>query len=437
MSRFMVIIPVMRISVGLALAWWLAFPPYAFTQSFIDRVLAAVENVPITLSEYRIRHRQEVINDSAFEPFRGEVDEQLLGVMIDERLQVLEAERRGLMVSEEEVEAALAFIAQQNNLSPTALLYELNQDGIAESDFRASVRDQQMIRKLRDVVANSRVNVSDQEIENFINSHNELQHGDVSFELSHLFIETRSKSAEAVESDRDKLRQVRQQIQNGLEFGQAIQDHGGVSDGDGYLGWRKTGQLPELFVQALQAMNPESNSLSPILQSDAGLHLLKLHNLRDDGEKIEQQQVQHILITPNEQYTLEEAENLASQVYDELVAGEPFEKMSRLYSMDSRSRDQGGVLGWINPGTLGPEFESATRRLAVGEISRPVRSQYGFHLIRVNDRRKINLTGEVAANTARQEIFRRKAQEIYFNWFQALRQRAFIEYVGMSGSGGT
>ena len=424
---------------ALVLAWLFWAPAVVHPQGFIDRVLVVVDNVPLTLSEYRVRHRQEVIQGSPLVPFSGEVDPELLTRMIDERVQVLQAESRGINVSEQEVDASIEFIAGQNNISSASLVSQLVRDGITLQDFRASIREQQMIRKLMDAVANSRVIVSDQEIENYLNAHSELRAVDESYEVSHLFIQTLEKTDDRVASERENMDLLRQRIKEGLSFEQAVRDYSDSSSKEdgGYLGWRRSDQLPELFLQALREMEPETDDLSPVLASESGLHLLKLHGRGGGGALVDQQLIQHILIAPDQQNTLDEAGILANRVYDQLLAGEPFEKLVRLYSMDTQSRDDGGSLGWVNPGSLVPEFENAAKSLPVGQVSKPVRTRYGYHIIRVVDRRSTDMANEIALNKARQTIFRRKATEIYLNWFQSIRQRAFIEYVGIPDTTGS
>ena len=421
----------------LACLCWL--PAVVYPQGFIDRVLVVVDNVPLTLSEYRVRHRQEAVQGGRLAPFNGEVEPELLTLMIDERLQVLQAEYRGIDVTEQEVDASVELIARQNDMSSTALVSQLERDGITLQEFRTSIREQQMIRKLMDAVANSRVIVSDQEIENYLNAHSELRAADESYEVSHLLIQIQDKTDDRIASERENMHLLRQRIEEGLPFEQAVLEYSDSSSREdgGYLGWRRSDQLPELFLEALRDMDPETDNLSPVLQSDSGLHLLKLHGRGGGGALVDQQQIQHILIIPDQQNTLDEVENLANRVYDQLLAGESFEKLVRLYSMDTQSRDSGGSLGWVNPGSLVPEFEEAAKSLPIGQVSKPVRTRYGYHLIRVLDRRSTDMANEIAANKARQTIFRRKATELYLNWFQSIRQRAFIEYVGIPDATGS
>lgn len=399
----------------------------------IDRVLAIVDSDVITLNDYRSRHRQERFENPQLPPFDGQVDPQVLERLVDELIQTTQAERRGLSVSSREVDEAVQFVASQNDLSVEQLVEQLESRGFTYADFRENMRKQQLIRKLIDAVANSRVVVSDQEIENYMKSHEELQTFDESYELSHLFVLTTEKSAEEAEADKENLEFIRTSILDGQDFAQAARSYSDASENEdgGYLGWRSSDQLPELFLDALRDMSPDNNPVSSVLQSENGLHLLKLHARRGSGNMVEQQEIQHILLQPNEINTPEETLNLANELYQQIQEGESFEKLARLYSDDAQSRTRGGLLGWVNPGELAPPFEEAARRLQLNVVSEPVQTRYGFHLIKVLQRRQSDMSTELAVNQARQAIFQRKAAELYGTWLENVRQRTYIEYVGV------
>lgn len=177
-------------------------------------------------------------------------------------------------------------------------------------------------------------------------------------------------------------------------------------------------------------MNPATESISEVLRSDGGLHILKLHNRRGSGGLVKQQLIRHILIQPDAENNLQESKAQADEIYVKLKAGEPFEKLARLFSEDPQSKRNGGELGWVNPGTLVPRFEKSANVLPLNTISQPVRTEFGFHIIEVLDRREVDMSAEIASSKARQEIFERKSREIYDTWFRSLKQQAYIEYVG-------
>lgn len=399
----------------------------------IDQVLAIVDNEAITLSEYASRHSQESYSNKNVREFSGEIDPRILEKVIDERIQIRQAELRGISVSEAEIDQTLMLIARQNNLNVEGLVSQLESDGFTLPEFRESLRIQQLIRKLIDAVANSRVVVSEQEIENYLNAHSELRNTDESFEISHLIVLTQGKSESEINSEEENMRFIRDAILSGQPFEEAVKNFSDAEDKEngGYLGWRTFDQLPGIFIDALRDMDASENSISEILKSNNGFHILKLHDRRGSGKLIEQQLVQHILIQPDEETTIEEAEAQARDIYNQLQKGESFEKLARLYSRDAQSRSNGGSLGWINANELDPAFQRVAESLPLGVVSEPVATRFGFHIIQVLDRRETDISNVRAAGQARQAIFRRKAEELFTNWFRAVRERAFVEYVGV------
>ncbi len=399
----------------------------------IDQVLVIVDSDAITLSEYKSRHHQERIENTSVAAFSGEVNQDILETMIDERIQVQQARTRGINVSEKEIDAAIQFIASQNSLNTQALEAQLNRDGFTLQQFRDSLKRQQFIRKLVDVVANSRVVISDQEIENYLKTHTELGDTDQAFEVSHLFILTKDKSDSQIQAEMENIADIRGIILDGESFETAVKNYSDSSNREdgGYLGWRTPDQLPELFIDTLREMTPGENSVSEVLQSENGLHLLKLHDLRGAGKVVTQQLVRHILLQPSAIDSEAETLEFAQSLYQQLIDGESFERLARLHSKDAQSRKDGGSLGWVNPGTLVPAFEKVANSLPLKTISTPVRSRFGYHIIQVLDRREADMSNELAINQARQALFRRKADELYDNWFKAIRRTAFIEYIGI------
>ena len=397
----------------------------------IDKVVAIVDNDPIVMSEYVSRHRQERLDGGRVKAFDGAINRKVLDSLIDEKIQANRARRRGITVTEQEIDSAVQFIAQQNNIKPEALIVQLERDGFTYQQFRDSLERQQLIRKLIDVVANARVVVSDEEVENYLRANNDIVASDESYDVSHLFIVKKDKTAEQVAKDKENLVFIRRTIIAGQPFEDAVasySDESAKQDG-GRLGWRTRDQLPDIFVEALQEMDSETDNISEILESANGLHLLKLHGKRGSGKLVQQQKIQHILIQPDESNTAAEALEIIKGLYKQIQDGESFEKIARIHSYDSQSRNDGGSLGWVNPGALVPAFEEVATSLKLNEVSGPVRTNFGYHLIRVLDRREADVTDEIASNRARQAILRRKAQDIYGNWLKVVRNQSFIEYI--------
>jgi len=397
----------------------------------IDKVLVVVNEEAITLSEYQARHQREALEQSAnIAPFDGRVDARVLNRMIDDRIQAQIATGRGLSVSAAEVERAIAGIAERNQLTTPQLVDRLAQVGISARQFRDNIREQQLIRRLVDLVVNSRVQVSAREVENFLARHAEMTASDDAFEVSHFLINTGGKTAAQTQSDFENLAHIRQGLLAGRgDFAQFVADFADNPDKSqgGYLGWRRVDQFPDSFVEALR--RTKVGGVSEIIRSGSGLHLLQLHARRQAAAMVAQMRIRHILIRPQPGERMSDAAERAEGLRAQLIAGEDFAKLARVNSADQISGAQGGDLGWVTPGDFPPVFERAAEALALNEVSAPVRSPAGYHLIEVLERRDGDISMELAARRARQMIFQRKAAEFYDNWYGALRDSAYIEYI--------
>ena len=401
--------------------------------SSIDKVLVVVNEEAITLSEYQARHQREMLEQSArIAPFDGRIDERILERMIDDRIQAQVATRRGITVSPAEVEQAVAQIASRNNTSADQLFRQLAREDITRSQFQASIREQELIRRLFWAVVNARVVVSDREVENYLASHQELTASDDLFEVSHLLVSVSGKTDAEAQSEYENLEHLRQGLLEGRPFEKFVEDYSDNPDKrqGGYLGWRKVSQLPDSFVAALR--RTEVDGISPIIRSNNGLHLLKLHARKKEEKIVQQQRIRHILIRPDPGLDIEDAGQLAGQLRAQIAAGESFEKIARVRSADQASGAECGMLGWVNPGDFSPAVERAARELPLNQVSEPVRTSAGYHLIEVLERRDSDISAELAARRARQMIFQRKAGEFYDNWYGALRDSAYIEYIAVN-----
>jgi len=433
-SIFATVIAAARATVTAAVAIALTVAAGPAPAAAIDKILVVVNEEVITLSEYQARHQREALEQSErIAPFDGRIDSRVLNRMIDDRIQAQIAARRGLAVAAAEVERAVDAIAARNQLTTPQLVERLAEVGITARQFRANIGEQQLIRKLVDRVVNSRVQVSEREVENFLASHAEMTASDDSFEVSHFLINTGGKTAEQRQADFENLEHIRQGLLAGRgTFAQFVADYADNPEraNGGYLGWRRVDQFPDSFVDALR--RTEVGGISDIIRTEGGLHLLKLHDRRQAGTIVSQQRVRHILIRPQPGESMAEAGERAAQLRAQIIAGEDFEKIARVHSADQVSGAEGGQLGWLTPGDFPPAFERAAGELALNEVSAPVRSPAGYHLIEVLERRDGDISLELAARRARQMIFQRKAAEFYDNWYGALRDSAYIEYIAVN-----
>ncbi len=397
----------------------------------LDQVIAIINDEPIMLSEYRIRHQRESLRSPQEVPEDvAGINPVILEALIDERLQVQVAVARGLSVSDQEVDQILDALAEQNQLSVEQLLQELSDLGISPTDFRRSMAEQQLVRKLVDLSVNSRVTVSDQEVDYHLQAHKDLYTSNESYEISHLLVSISGKSEAEIEETRATVDEIHQSLINGHSFADAVKNY---SDGEGreeggYLGWFKEDQLPELFVDALRDL--DAGQYSDVLESSNGFHILSLHARDGDQQIVTQQLLRHILIQPlHRDLTDEEAIELLDGIRQELVQGEDFSRLARLNSDDPASAMEGGMLGWVNPGEIAPRLEQLSLDLKLNQVSEPIRSPYGYHLLEVLDRREKDIAHDLVRKDAQAEVFKRKAKELYQIWFAQLRDSSHIEYV--------
>ena len=408
----------------------LSFTVHAATTG-LDKVIVVVNDEPIMLSEYRIRHQREQLRAS--ERVRSDlsgINPDILEALIDERLQAQAAFAQGITVSEQEVDQILSTMAAQNQLSLQQLFEELGESGISPAEFRYSLAEQQLVRKVVDIAVNSRVTVSEQEVDYHLQAHKDIYARNEAYEISHLLISVADKSETEVKEIENTVKEIRRSLISGQSFEEVVKNY---SDGEnieegGYLGWLREGQLPELFVDALRKSS--AGGYSDVLKSANGFHILKLHAKDGDLEIVTQQLLRHILIQPlRRNLTDEEAIEELTDIKQELMQGADFSRLARLNSDDPTSAPEGGLLGWINPGEIAPQIEQLSSTLELNQVSDPVRSRFGYHLVEVLDRREKDITHDLVRKDAELEVFKRKAAELYQIWFDRLRDGAHIEYI--------
>ncbi len=396
----------------------------------LDKVIAIVNDEAITLSEYQTRYkREQVQTNQGVGQVPEKINPDILRLLIDERIQAQEARSAGIVVGQPDVENVLTNMANQNNLSTTQLLTELETQGISNAQFLRSIEEQLLIQRVVDIAVNSRVTVTEQEVDYYLRAHKEASPSDEAYEISHLFISTDGKSAVEIEAEIENVNYIHQQLLQGHAFVKAVED---FSDGEnteegGYLGWRTENQLPELFLNVLH-QTPVGN-VTEVIKSANGFHILKLHDKKGSGKIVTQLLVRHILIQPQRHnFTDQEAIQKLIELAEKINHEGDFEKFARLTSDDTVSASAGGSLGWVSPDNTAPLFEQAILNLPLNQISKPVKSRFGYHLIEVLDRRQQDIGREITRNNARNDLFKRKAKELYQNWFNRLRDRVYIEH---------
>lgn len=426
------LVPVLTLATTLAIAVPILFSSYAEANTVaLDEVIVIVNDEAITRSEYQTRYkRQQIETDQGSEQIPEQVDNEILERLIDERIQAQVAHATGVVISRAEVESTLGNMAAQNNFSQAQLIAELEGQGISEAQFLRSIEEQILIQRLIDISVTSRVAVSDQEVDYYLQTHKERYNPSQIYELSHLFVATAGKSATEIEHEAENITHIYQGLLQGQSFAKAVKDFSDSENKEngGYMGWRKEQQLPELFLTALR--QTPVGGVTQVVQSPNGFHIIKLHAQEREQKIVTQQFVRHILIQPQrEGLTDRETIDKLDEVANKIRQGGDFAKFARLISDDITTAHQGGLLDWVSPGDTAPRFEQAALSLPLNQMSAPVQTRFGYHIIEVLARREKDISSELARKNARRDLFTRKAAERYQNWFGRLREGAYIEYL--------
>ena len=399
----------------------------------IDRIMVVVNDEIITQSELKVRLdeiKKRIASQKIEAPPENVLKKQVLERLILERLQLQVAKQMGLEASNDKVDTALQNIAAQNRMSLTELYKTMAKDGLSEAALREQIRQQIIIQQLVEREIGNRISVSESEMENF-RANNENRDGGTEYNISHILISVpESATPEILQQTRQRAEALLQILRNGAAFDQAAiaNSQGQNALEGGSLGWKKTGELPALFVSALKTMRP--GEVSDLLRSPSGFHLLKLIDKRG-GKKtqaITQTRARHILLRTNEIVSADDARRRLEKLRQRIENGDDFTELAKAHSEDPGSAVSSGDLGWVNPGQTVPEFERAMDALKLNELSAPVRTSYGFHLIQVLERRQQDVTQERDQADARQQIQARKTDERYEQWVRQLRDEAYIDY---------
>jgi peptidyl-prolyl cis-trans isomerase SurA len=399
----------------------------------IDRIVAVVNDEVITESELNARLDEvgkRIAAQKISAPPENILKKQVLERTILEHLQLQLAQQMNIEAGKDKVDAALENIAEQNHMSLPELYKTVEHDGISQDAFREQIHNQIIIQQLVEREIGNRISVSDAEVENFLANSENLD-GGTEYELSHILITLpESATPEVIQRTRQHADEVLRGLRQGGAFDQAAiaNSQGENALEGGKLGWKKTGQLPTLFVNALKTMQP--GDVSDVLRSPGGFHILKLLDKRG-GKKnltITQTHTRHILLRTNEIVTPQDAWQRLNKLRLRIQNGDDFAALAKANSEDPGSASNGGDLGWVNPGQTVPEFEKAMNALKINEISAPIQTPFGLHLIQVLERRQHDITNERDQADARQQIHARKTDERYAQWVRQLRDEAYIEY---------
>jgi peptidyl-prolyl cis-trans isomerase SurA len=414
-----------------------AGPAAAQRISLVDRIVAVVNSEVVTHSELvervAIAERQLKRQNTPM-PDPGLLERQVLERLVLEKAQIQMAKETGLRIEEVQLDRTLAKIAENNKMTLASFRQTLEKDGLKFDRFREEIRNEIMVTRLREREVDDKIQISDSEIDLYLAEAQSpgAVSDDVEFNIAHVLIRLPEQATpDRIEAARGKADKVIAEAKGGADFARLAASFSDAPDAlaGGNMGWRPYDRLPEVFATALKEMRP--GDVTPVLRSPAGFHVLKLIDRRGatsvvSTAPVQQTRARHILIKTNEVVSENDARRRLADLRERIVNGGDFAEMARLQSEDSTAA-KGGDLDWIYKGDTVPEFERAMDELKSGEISQPVKSPFGYHLIQVVDRRVADVSAERRRLQARQALRERRADEAYQDWLRQLRDRTYVE----------
>ena len=405
-------------------------------RKLLDQVVAIVDEDVILQTELKARINTITSRLSAQGtalPPRQVLEERVLDQLITESIQMQMADRAGMRISDNELNETMANIAERNGMSLPQFENQLEAEGVTYNQAREQIRKEMLTSRVQQRQVGNRVRVTDREVENYLESLEARGGNNAQYRLAYIFVSVDDPSDEAeVDAAREKAERLRSEIANGRDFREvavAESDASNALEG-GDMGWRAEGQLPSLVAPVVPEL--PVGEPSGVLENNSGFHLVMVMDKRggEQQQMIQQHRVRHILVRPSEATTDSQAETVIRDLYQQLQNGASFSALAREYSDDPVSGSDGGNLGWVSPGQMVPAFEQAMLDADIGELRGPFRSQFGWHILQVQERRQKDISGDVRDAEARQAIYRRKFETELQNWLQEIRDEAFVEFKG-------
>ena len=398
----------------------------------LDRVVAVVNDDIVLQSELNQRTTSiyRSIQQSGTQPPPLEVlKKQVLERLISERIQLNMGFNAGVRISDREIDQTIARLAAGNNLSAEQYMQQIIASGESISDLRENIANEIIIMQVQQGSVMRGIHISEQELNNFLNSEEGKLMTSSEVKLGQILISApTSASTDTIDVSQQKLNDIIAQINQGEDFKQLAiansDDQSALEGGD--LGWRKQSQLPSLFTDAIENLNP--GEISKPIRSGAGFHVLKLYDRKGGGKQLIQQHfARHILLKPNQIRDQAETVELLNDMRQQALDNDDFFALAKQYSEDPGSALKGGELGWSTPGLFVPEFEKTMDSIALNEISKPFQTQFGWHILQVTERRMQDFSDEILRNRADNLLRQRKYSEELQVWLQKIRDEAYVE----------
>jgi peptidyl-prolyl cis-trans isomerase SurA len=402
----------------------------------VDRIIAVVNDEAITAYELGTRLtavERQLRGQNVQMPPREVLSKQMLERMITDRVQMQFAKETGMRVSDIELDAALRRIAEGNRLSMADFRIALEKDGLTWTKFREEIRDEITLSRLREREVEARIVISDAEIDNYLANPEAGSNASSEVSIAHIIVRVPDQATpDQLMRIGARAQSALEQIRRGEDFGKIAASFSDAPDGlnGGVMGMRPLDRMPALYADATRTLKP--GEVSDILRSPAGFHIIKLLERRGGSAKLaatalKQTHARHILIKVNELVSADEARRKLNSLKERIDNGVDFAELAKLHSNDL-SAAKGGDLGWLYEGDTVPDFERAMNGLAINQVSQPVQSPFGLHLIQVLERRTEGATIERQRLNARQVLRERKSDEAYQDWVRQMRDRAYVDY---------
>lgn len=362
-------------------------------------------------------------------PARDTLESQVLDRLILTKLQLRAAERNGIVVDDPTLNAAMENLAQQNQLTLSQLRETVENDGLSFANFREEIRRQILFTRLRQRLVDSRIQVSEQEVDNLMTNATAPAQGNSEYHIAQILIVLpEGATPEQIEAGQQQGQEVLEQLRQGADFQRLAAT---VSDGrqaleGGDLGWRTAEQLPTIFADVIPRLQP--GQVSDLIRSPSGFHIVKLLDAKGAVQQsTTQTHARHILINTNEVVSDEEAQQRLLRLRERIQNGADFGELAQANSNDTVSAIKGGDLGWITPADLVPEFATQMNDLSPDEVSEPFKTRFGWHLVQVLERRQQQGTDESQRARVRELLFQRRVEEEWDLWLRRLRDEAYVE----------
>ena len=398
----------------------------------LDSIVAVVNNGVITKQEMK-RTFNDIVKTfqrrNATLPAANILSKQVLDKLIMEKIQLDLAERSGIRSDETTLNRAIVKIAAKNGLSLSEFINTISEQGLNFKDFRNDIRKQILLQRLQQRFVDSKVIITNQEIDNFLFNYKKQGDVDESYHPAIILISIREGSTPAqIQKAKQKADFIYKQLSNGANFSDLTIEHSESNNAleGGDLGWRKQAELPSMLSDIIPDM--QQGEFSKPVKVPVGFIIVKLLEKKSTIQhQVVESHALHILIKPDINHTAAQAKIRLQQLRDRIMGGESFKKLAKAHSNDKGSAQKGGDLGWFKPGTMVPEFDKALEAMSAGEISEIVETPFGYHIIKMIERRTRDDSNEFLRDKVREELRKQKIEDQKLLWLRRIRDEAHIE----------